>query len=550
MRRACITVFVFLLALLLYCNAGHAAEIQLYMKTPTAGVSPPVQLGKFEPPFGALLGATIDRDSKLCGDITRAKDVYGRPYSAMLVYVDWGQPAPVEFMQQAGESNAAVQLAWNPSLGLEVVVDDEYVREFARALADYGKPVFLRFGGEMNGDWTPWGGRKRAELYKEKFRLIANIMHSTAPNVAMVWSPNSAPDDGIEDYYPGDAYVDWVGINGYADYYFKGDPQYDNKQWAWTKFYEGHQANPLARYRKIYNMFADRKPIMISEVGVAWFNKLNNQLVDDWGAYTLKRLYCYLPLVYPRIKAIYYFNSGIVEDFSRYSVCDNETMLQAYIEAIKTPYYLADCYAESPFYYDLLGNAAPAELCDIAAYVDTGETKVGSVEYYLDGKFIGRSYDAPWEITCHFPAKGGTVTLDVRAIGPGGNLIYKKSFRIFVPAWQPIRIEVNGNPLNLDVPPVIYNNRTMAPLRAIAESFGLDVKGNAAERSVELNGRGKEIVLTIDNQTALNNGEEVNLDLPPRVAEGRVLVPLRWIAETLNLKVNWDGRQRVIRISK
>jgi len=90
----------------------------------------------------------------------------------------------------------------------------------------------------------------------------------------------------------------------------------------------------------------------------------------------------------------------------------------------------------------------------------------------------------------------------------------------------------------------------MAPLRAIAESFGLDVKWNAAERSVKLNGQGKEIVLTIDNQTALNNGEEVNLDLPPRVAEGRVLVPLRWIAETLNLKVNWDGRQRVIQISK
>ncbi|MGB9793021.1 MAG: hypothetical protein ACPLTR_10675 [Thermacetogeniaceae bacterium] len=60
-----------------YVNPVFAEEIQVYLKSPTAGAHPNVQLGKFEPPFGVLLGATIDRDSKLCGDFTKAKEVYG-----------------------------------------------------------------------------------------------------------------------------------------------------------------------------------------------------------------------------------------------------------------------------------------------------------------------------------------------------------------------------------------------------------------------------------------------------------------------------------------
>ncbi|MGB9793020.1 MAG: copper amine oxidase N-terminal domain-containing protein [Thermacetogeniaceae bacterium] len=345
--------------------------------------------------------------------------------------------------------------------------------------------------------------------------------------------------------------MDWVGVNGYADYYFLGDPQYDDKPWVWTKFYQGHRANPLAKYRKIYSMFADRKPIMISEVGVAWYNRPNGQLVEDWGAYTLKRLYCYLPLVYPRIKAIYYFNSGVPKDFSRYAVCDNDKMLEAYREAIASPYYLDSCYGQSPFYYTLLGNSAPAELCDLAAYIDTGEARVGSVEYYLDGRLVGRSYKAPWEVSCRFPAKGGNAVLEVRTIGAGGGVIYKKAFKIYIPAWQPIRVDVNGKPLNFDVPPVIYNSRTMVPVRAIAESLGLTVQWNAAENSVVLKGQGREIVLRVDQQTALNNGREVFLpDAPPKLADGRVLLPLRWLAEALDFRVDWDGGQRLIRISK
>lgn len=226
-------------------------------------------------------------------------------------------------------------------------------------------------------------------------------------------------------------------------------------------------------------------------------------------------------------------------------------MLEAYREAIATPYYLENCCGQSPFYYTPLGTSAPGELCDLAAYVDTGEARFGCVEYYLDGSLVGRSYRAPWEVTCRFPAKGGISTLEVRAVAPGGGVICRKEFKIFVPAWQPIRAEVNGAPLSFDVPPVIYNNRTMVPVRAIAESLGLSVRWKPEENSVVLSGQGREIVLRVDQRTALDNGREVSLpDAPPKLADGRVLVPLRWLAETLGLRVDWDGGQRLIRISR
>lgn len=127
-------------------------------------------------------------------------------------------------------------------------VDPIAIGEVVELLADYnadGVPVLLRFGHEMNGTWYPWG--QDPTHYVDAFRAVARAVHAGAPCTAMVWAPNfgrgypfsasgaafrtgadafAALDtnhdgklDGYDDpyapYYPGDAYVDWVGLSLY-----------------------------------------------------------------------------------------------------------------------------------------------------------------------------------------------------------------------------------------------------------------------------------------------------------------------------------------------
>ncbi|NLX02280.1 MAG: hypothetical protein GXY40_07095 [Syntrophomonadaceae bacterium] len=534
------TLAVVLLLLFFAASTGsaYAADLQLYVKEPTAGQASPYPLGKSEPKFGALLGSTFDRDNNLNGTLSNVKSAYGKSYSSALIYVDWGEPIPY-LIDDVTNNNASLQLSIEPNQGLQAVNDNQYLRQLARQLREFGNPVFLRFAGEMNGDWTAWG--MQPELYKEKFRLVADVMHRDAPNVAMVWSPNYVPDDKLDSYYPGDAWVDWVGINGYADYYFVGNPQNDNAAWTWTKFYQGHKANPLTKFKKIYNAYSGKKPIMISETGVAWANSRPYQVVDGWAAQTLKQVYGYIPLLYPRIKAVYYFNSGIPQDFSIYNVSQNSTMTQAYREAIASPYYLDTYNGQSPFYYCALGNRIYSEICDLACYVDAGETNITAVEYYVNGQFMGRSTRIPWDISCRFPAGGGNAVVEARALNSAGAVVAHKSVKASVPSSKSIKVTLDGQQLSFDEPPGMFNNRVMIPLRAVSEQLGFQVSWDNNRKQATVQGNGTSMTILLDQQQFIVNGQTRNPEVAGKLINGRVLVPVRYIGENLGLRVSWDA---------
>ena len=72
----------------------------------------------------------------------------------------------------------------------------------------------------MNGNWYPWGtGQTSASAFVAAWRHIHNLfIQAGASNVIWVWNPNiinPVPQVQLEPYWPGDAYVDWVGITGY-----------------------------------------------------------------------------------------------------------------------------------------------------------------------------------------------------------------------------------------------------------------------------------------------------------------------------------------------
>lgn len=120
-----------------------------------------------------------------------------------------------------------------------------------------------------------------------------------------------------------------------------------------------------------------------------------------------------------------------------------------------------------------------------------------------------------------------------------------------------ILVQLNGDVIDftdengLKVEPQIINSRTMVPMRKIFEVFGANVEWINETRSIKATTEKVEIGLQIDNEIAMLKNEsgevtEIKLDSAPVIVEGRTLVPVRFIAESLNKKVGWDAYNRVV----
>lgn len=94
--------------------------------------------------------------------------------------------------------------------------------------------------------------------------------------------------------------------------------------------------------------------------------------------------------------------------------------------------------------------------------------------------------------------------------------------------------------------PLIVNGRTLVPIRAIIESFGGTVDWEPDTKTVVLTMDGDAIRLVIDSKTAYLNGEARTLDVAPAVMNQRTMLPIRFIAEGFNLGVGWDGKEKTV----
>lgn len=141
-------------------------------------------------------------------------------------------------------------------------VHDEYIDSWAEAAADYGRPILLRPFHEMNGFWYPWSvgvNGNSADDYVAGWRHVVDRFDAAgADNVGFVWSINTLASfeegQGVEAYYPGDAYVDWVATSGFNwdDY----DPEWSS--WVSAEWVFGNTYDVLAGFGK---------PVMFAEIG-------------------------------------------------------------------------------------------------------------------------------------------------------------------------------------------------------------------------------------------------------------------------------------------
>jgi hypothetical protein len=272
-------------------------------------------------PAPIALGVTLREGGQYVNTSTKLLDIYAQQVGAMPAIVnvgsDWANypnfdPAVMNAIRVRGAMPMYTWLPDNynqansepqPVYSLANIINrhfDSYIWQFALAAKAWGHPFFLRFAHEMNGNWYPWGTGAGNPNHNTPAQFIAAWRHvhdifklAGATNVIWVWCvntgyPGSTP---ISQDYPGNAYVDWVALDGF--------------NWGNTP---GHHWQSLAQvFGPIYSEVTKltNKPLMIaetgsSEVGGNKANWITQGFIHD------------LPRKLPRVRAVMWFNEDLL----------------------------------------------------------------------------------------------------------------------------------------------------------------------------------------------------------------------------------------------
>ena len=108
---------------------------------------------------------------------------------------------------------------------------------------------------------------------------------------------------------------------------------------------------------------------------------------------------------------------------------------------------------------------------------------------------------------------------------------------------------VNGAKLECDVAPIIENDRTLVPMRAIFEALGAHIHWDDETKTVTAVSDKTIVVIQIGNELAFVNNNSYTLDVPAQIKNDRTLVPARFTCEALNASVEWDEANRQVNIT-
>jgi hypothetical protein len=195
--------------------------------TPPPGV-PPISTARLQFGLATPGGATAN------AELDAVATVAGESPSMVLSYYDFTQPPPIADLESVAARGATSLITWEPwrwggglnqgtytNAAVASGAFDAYLKQWGAALATWGKPVYLRYGHEMNGNWYPWAegvNSNAAGSYVAAWKHVHDVLAAQgATNVMWVWSPN-VPYTGstaLTGLYPGAAYVDVVALDGY-----------------------------------------------------------------------------------------------------------------------------------------------------------------------------------------------------------------------------------------------------------------------------------------------------------------------------------------------
>jgi Glycosyl hydrolase family 26 len=281
------------------------------ISTPAGGAPEPIALG--------MMVEIVEDRSRLDAVI----DQIGRPLAVVMFHVHWGadtgnfDQSLLDYISERGAVPMITWEAWRPlyaaGIGVAEQPDfalsrimgggfDAYIDLWANGLATYGKPVMLRFGHEMNGNWYPWAvgvnGNTADDFKNAWVYLRQRFAAAGADNVLWVWSPIAGAAATLrsdrlplEDLYPGDEHVDWVGLSGFN----WGTTQQSWGVAGWETFTEV--------FRPTYTQveLLTNKPVVVAETASA-------EEGGDKAAWITSAFLSELPEQFPNIRSVVWFN--------------------------------------------------------------------------------------------------------------------------------------------------------------------------------------------------------------------------------------------------
>ena len=112
-----------------------------------------------------------------------------------------------------------------------------------------------------------------------------------------------------------------------------------------------------------------------------------------------------------------------------------------------------------------------------------------------------------------------------------------------------VKVQVNGQELTFDTPPRMISDRTFVPIRALFEEMGAEVNWDEETNTAAVTQNDQTITFQMDNTVATVNGEEKEMDVPARMINDRIMIPLRFLSENLGYQVDWDDENYLVSIT-
>ncbi len=382
----------------------------------------PVYGASGEPAAGTYYGRVVS------GEADNSSAVEGEAIASFYVQIETESADDFAYLIDPFDGTHVIHIGYNMTDGAETETAekilsgacDRNITDTLNYLATLRSPVLLRIGAEMN----LW--QMDASLYQQAYLYIARKARALAPNVALVFSVNyvSCWLGEMADYYPGDSYVDWVGVSLYMTDFASSDSYASD-----AYFGRGEFADCILSIKEATETFGG-KPILISECGANYVGSNG----ADWSAdaaQQVRKLYSVLNIVYPQVKGIIYFDRRSPSASNNYTLSQNTAVAGAYSAAVRGNESLVGTYgsAADGVYLPLSDYTGSGSL-QLAAY---GMTVLGgsmTVSYTLDGVVVGGGSTVPYACTIDVSALSvGAHTLQV-AFSDGAGYQETKSYRL------------------------------------------------------------------------------------------------------------------------
>jgi mannan endo-1,4-beta-mannosidase len=268
---------------------------------------------------GAIIGAFVQETATEVEPVDPAslyalEAKLGRMFGVMNVYLPWNAAFQEAINSDVPDRQLMISLA--PGVGdipkIAAGKSDPYIAQFAVAARDYGHPVYLRFAAEMNGNWNQYSAAYKDGPTAAQFVLAWHRIHGIfntvgTPNVKFVWCINevdfpATATNKAELYWPGAAYVDILGFDGFNWGSAKGVAR-GQSQW---RTFNQIAAVPYARLKAINANL----PIWVCEIGCPEATKTDPTGVTKGGWFQDM----FGSKLYPGIKGLVYFSANDPSD--------------------------------------------------------------------------------------------------------------------------------------------------------------------------------------------------------------------------------------------